>query len=78
LTGIKSKYGGRPLEKDIASPDEINELLKRAGLNRRACSKLLNMPYRTLENYCAGYRPCARWIYKLLKYRLLDEIDEED
>lgn len=60
------------MEKDIASPTEINELLEKAGLSRRSCSKLLNMPYRTLENYCAGYRPCARWIYDLMKCRLYE------
>lgn len=66
------------MKADIASQDEIKNLLQKSGLTMREVSELLKMPYRTLQNYRNGYRPLARWIYELIEYRLRDYIDLEN
>lgn len=50
--------------------NEINSLLQEEGLTISEASEILNIPYRTLQNWCNGSREYARYMPALLRAKL--------
>ena len=49
----------------------IEEARKSKGMSRRHVSDWLEIPYRTLENWERGSRPCPLYIEKLVVEKIL-------
>lgn len=50
--------------------NEINSLLQEEGLTISQAAEILNIPYRTLQNWCNGSREYASYMPALLRAKL--------
>lgn len=51
----------------------IKELISAASLSQRAFAEILNIPLRTVENWCMGKNKCPDYVLSLIEYRLRNE-----
>jgi DNA-binding transcriptional regulator YiaG len=53
--------------------DDIKTLREAHKLSRKQFTELLEIPYRTLQDWELGNRKCPDYIIKLIKFRLEHE-----
>lgn len=61
---------------DYCSPPSeitIRDIVRDTGLSQRAFAKHLNIPLRTVENWCGNTRKCPDYVLELIVYRLKSE-----
>lgn len=51
----------------------IRELISAASLSQRAFAEILNIPLRTVENWCMGKNKCPDYVLSLIEYKLKSE-----
>ena len=54
----------------------IKETRENAGLSRKRVAELLDIPYRTLQNWELGSRECPEWAEKLITEKLQELADD--
>ena len=64
------------LEKRRALPPEptnVRDLVRATKLSQRAFAERLNIPRRTVEDWCRGINKCPEYLINLLEYYLRHE-----
>lgn len=64
------------LEKRRALPPEptnVRDLVRATKLSQRAFAERLNIPCRTVEDWCRGIRKCPGYVVDLIEYYLKNE-----
>ena len=51
----------------------IRELIASTGMSQRAFAEILNIPLRTVENWCMGKNKCPDYVISLIEYKLKNE-----
>lgn len=52
------------------SPREIKSIISNSGMSLKELSRILGIPYRTLQNWKDGKRCPADWVVNLIAFRL--------
>ncbi len=63
------------LEKRRSLPSEttIRDIIRDSHMTQKAFAEHLNIPLRTVENWCSGIRKCPDYVRDLIVYRLKTE-----
>ena len=48
----------------------FKELRERSGMNKTEFASCFNIPYRTVQNWELGLRPCPQYLLELMEYKL--------
>ena len=51
----------------------FKELRESSGMNKKEFSDYFKIPYRTVQNWELGLRPCPEYIVDLIEYKLNNE-----
>lgn len=51
----------------------IRELIAAAGMTQKAFGEYMNIPKRTVENWCRGVNECPEYVTDLIAYKLKKE-----
>lgn len=51
----------------------INEIRTKMGLSVSQFASLLNIPFKTVQNWDLGYRQCPDYVLELITYYLKNE-----
>lgn len=56
----------------------IRDIVRESRMTQKNFAEYLNIPLRTVENWCSGVRKCPEYVRDLIVYRLKNEgfIDE--
>lgn len=63
------------LEKRRSLPSEttIRDIIRDCRMTQKAFAEYLNIPIRTVEDWCRGLRKCPEYVRDLILYRLKNE-----
>lgn len=56
----------------------IKKIIERTGMKRTDVSKYLNIPYRTIDNWCNEKSQCPKYIEDLIDFRLNQDIIQRE
>ena len=51
----------------------LTELIKSSGMNLKQFAEYFKLPYRTVQNWHLGIRPCPEYLLELMEYKLNKE-----
>ena len=50
--------------------EQLIEIRKRTGLNRREFAEYFNIPYRTVQDWELGNRQMPEYLFRLIEYKI--------
>ena len=51
----------------------FKDLKTESGMTQKQLSEFLNVPLRTIENWCSGTSKCPPYVLELIEYKLIHE-----
>lgn len=51
----------------------IRDIVRDSRMSQRNFAEYLNIPLRTVENWCTGARKCPEYVIELIQYKLENE-----
>ena len=58
---------------EYTSSIKLNELIQTSGMNLKQFARYFKIPYRTIQNWNLGIRPCPGYLLELMEYKLNKE-----
>lgn len=59
--------------RSLPSETTIRDIIRDSRMTQKAFAEHLNIPLRTVENWCGGIRKCPEYVRDLIVYRLKNE-----
>ena len=50
--------------------EQLIEIRKRTGMNRREFAEYFNIPYRTIQDWELGNRQMPEYLFRLMEYKI--------